>query len=62
MKKVITLIIFSLCFIGCNNAEKRIAYKATQENGIECAEGGCQGTYEGAEFIKGSDIAHQFSK
>lgn len=28
---------------------------------IECTEGGCAGAYESAEFIDGSDIAHQFS-
>ncbi len=61
MKKIITLLIFSLCFISCNKSEKKIAYNATQETGIKCSENGCQGLYEGAEFINGSDIAHQFS-
>ena len=28
---------------------------------IECSNDECQGQYEGAEFINGSDIAHQFS-
>ena len=28
---------------------------------MECSDNGCEGKYEGAEFIKGSDIAHQFS-
>ena len=28
---------------------------------IQCSEKGCFGTYEGPEFINGSDIAHQFS-
>ncbi|PIA78119.1 hypothetical protein BFR04_07765 [Gaetbulibacter sp. 4G1] len=61
MKKIITLLIFSLCFISCNKSEKKIAYNATQEARIKCSENGCQGIYEGAEFINGSDIAHQFS-
>jgi len=30
-------------------------------NQIVCSEEGCSGTYTGAEFINGSDIAHQFS-
>jgi hypothetical protein len=30
-------------------------------NSIECTDNNCQGQYEGAEFINGSDIAHQFS-
>lgn len=32
-----------------------------KETGIRCSENGCFGTYEGPEFINGSDIAHQFS-
>ena len=30
-------------------------------NNIQCNENGCKGSYNGAEFINGSDIAHQFS-
>lgn len=30
-------------------------------NTIECSNNECYGEYEGAEFINGSDIAHQFS-
>ena len=30
-------------------------------NTIECSSNECYGQYEGAEFINGSDIAHQFS-
>jgi len=35
----------------------------TNENvdGVVCTDSICKGTYNGAEFIKGSDIAHQFS-
>ncbi len=32
-----------------------------EEEGIECSENGCSGTYSGVEFINGEDIAHQFS-
>lgn len=28
---------------------------------LECSENGCFGQYKGAEFVNGSDIAHQFS-
>ena len=31
------------------------------DNQIECSENGCEGTYDGPEFINGSDVAHQFS-
>lgn len=30
-------------------------------NEITCTDNGCQGTYQGKEFINGSDVAHQFS-
>lgn len=32
-----------------------------QKNNIECSNNDCHGQYDGPEFIKGSDIAHQFS-
>ncbi|WP_394747656.1 adenine nucleotide alpha hydrolase family protein [Spongiimicrobium salis] len=31
------------------------------KNDIRCSDEACYGQYEGAEFINGSDIAHQFS-
>lgn len=50
---VILLITFSLLF--------SFAISDTQESEIECDDDGCRGVYTGAEFIDGSDIAHQFS-
>ena len=38
----------------------RKEYK-TINNEITCTENGCSGQYQGAEFIDGSDVAHQFS-
>ena len=32
-----------------------------EDSEIVCDDGGCIGTYTGAEFIEGSDVAHQFS-
>ncbi len=32
-----------------------------QQHSITCDDNGCAGQYTGAEFINGSDIAHQFS-
>lgn len=32
-----------------------------QAHSIECSDGSCYGEYSGAEFVNGSDIAHQFS-
>ncbi|MEW4925621.1 hypothetical protein [Algibacter sp. 2305UL17-15] len=61
MKHLVTLLISVLCFINCNNPKKDIAQNITKETGITCSNNGCEGTYQGAEFINGSDIAHQFS-
>lgn len=47
----IALITFG-CFFSFTNIEN---------NSIECSDKECQGQYVGAEFINGSDIAHQFS-
>ncbi len=33
----------------------------TNGQSIKCTDSDCQGQYEGAEFINGSDVAHQFS-
>lgn len=42
----------SLFFISSSNP---------QGHSIECTDGACFGEYAGAEFVNGSDIAHQFS-
>ena len=61
MKQLVTFLILGLCFINCNNSEKRLANIVAQETEIKCSADGCKGIYEGPEFINGSDIAHQFS-
>ncbi len=33
----------------------------SNNNVIECSDAACQGTYTGAEFVNGDDVAHQFS-
>ena len=40
-----------------------LLFSSLKENDhhIECTDGACFGEYEGAEFVQGSDIAHQFS-
>ena len=40
-----------------------LLFSSLKENdhSIECTDGACFGQYEGAEFVQGSDIAHQFS-
>lgn len=50
-------LLFSLLSAGCENANrKNLSY-----NDVECSLFGCSGSYEGLEFVGGSDVAHQFS-
>ncbi|MFT5778193.1 MAG: hypothetical protein ACI837_001149 [Crocinitomicaceae bacterium] len=60
IEKIILLIIGSYCF-GCTSSSTIDNQVTDQASAIECSENGCKGTYRGAEFINGSDIAHQFS-
>ena len=39
--------------MGCTNSEPRTTFSCTDE--------GCKGTYTGPEFVRLSDVAHQFS-
>ena len=55
MKKIFLLIVV---IIFCQSF---ICIEPFQNSEIECTEDGCFGSYEGPEFIKRSDIAHQFS-
>ena len=61
MKHFIAYLIIGLCFISCDNYYKNTATYKNIENDITCTENGCNGTYKGAEFIFGDDIAHKFS-
>ena len=61
MRQLATILIICVCFISCNNSDKKVTYIIKQKNKIDCSENGCEGTYEGSEFVNGSDIAHQFS-
>ncbi len=38
-----------------------VSEATAQQHSITCDDNGCAGQYTGAEFINGSDIAHQFS-
>lgn len=55
MKKVI-IFIFILITLG-----SLFSLTVGDNNSITCSNNGCSGQYEGAEFINGSDVAHQFS-
>ena len=60
MKQILILCI-GFSFFSCNNTDKKVAQNNSETTGIQCSEKGCFGTYDGPEFINGSDIAHQFS-
>lgn len=55
--RFITILFFSLISFFGNQSQ--ISEATT--NPISCTEKGCSGTYNGPEFVNGSDIAHQFS-
>lgn len=61
MNYLVSYLIIGSCFIGCNNADKKLALNTSQINKISCNQNGCKGTYEGKEFVNGADVAHQFS-
>lgn len=56
LKILLIILVTSSTIIG-------IAQTPNSENKhtIQCSNNGCHGEYVGAEFIKGDDIAHQFS-
>ena len=60
IEKLIVFII-GLCFFGCTSSNNINDIQIDENNQIVCTENGCKGTYSGAEFINGSDVAHQFS-
>lgn len=60
MKHLIIVLIVTISCSTCSNSKKgRLVQKDDKE--IMCSDSSCEGTYSGAEFINGSDIAHQFS-
>jgi len=52
--KYISILIILQLFISCSSHH-------IDNSEIICTDSGCYGTYIGPEFIKGSDVAHQFS-
>lgn len=61
MKQLVILLYIGFSFFNCNSSDKKLVQNISQKTGIKCSENGCFGTYEGPEFVNGSDIAHQFS-
>ena len=60
IEKLTVLIIGLYCF-GCTNSNNNNSLKVGNPSPITCNEKGCSGSYNGAEFVNGSDVAHQFS-
>tara|TARA_B100001063_G_C16774420_1_gene564002 strand:+ start:1403 stop:2323 length:921 start_codon:yes stop_codon:yes gene_type:complete len=48
-------------YIKSRKQKPIIVYPQKKNNTITCTDNNCQGTYQGKEFINGSDVAHQFS-
>ncbi len=53
MKPFFSSILYGLLFVGCTSSEPKTTFS--------CTDAGCTGTYIGPEFIRFSDVAHQFS-
>jgi len=54
---IVAVFCLGMLVVGCDKSD---AY-SKDSPGIECSLFGCAGSYEGVEFEKGSDVAHQFS-
>ena len=53
-----------LLSVSCKNDKQPasiLAMTHQENNEIRCTDNGCSGSYTGAEFINGDDVAHQFS-
>lgn len=58
--KLLLVILISFAFESCKEAKQPHSNPDNNKE-IQCSDLLCQGVYEGAEFINGSDIAHQYS-
>ncbi len=57
----IAAILLTVSLTSCKKQKEETLINSTEQNQITCTKKQCQGTYVGKEFIKGEDIAHQFS-
>ena len=55
------LLILYLLLTSYISSKKDPANSPLQDANIICTDNSCEGTYQGKEFIDGSDVAHQFS-
>ena len=56
---LLTLILLQL--LSCNSPTRNHPAKNSEKLEITCTDDACEGAYVGAEFVDGSDVAHQFS-
>lgn len=54
----LSLLLLSFFF---SENKTRESHNVLQKVNVKCFDKGCYGTYQGPEFINGSDVAHQFS-
>ena len=59
MKQLLTLLFIGFYFFNCNHNDKKQENNVNQEIGVKCSDVGCNGSYEGPEFINRVDVAHQ---
>ncbi len=57
MKQILVILIVTISY-SINN---KTFSQPENKHEINCTDNACEGFYKGAEFINGSDIAHQFS-
>ena len=58
---LILFVIPYLTLVNCKNENYSAHLTLYETEGITCTDEACKGTYQGKEFINGSDVAHQFS-
>ncbi len=64
MRIFFVIVSMFLVSVSCKNEKQPVSILAMtnqENNGIRCTDNGCSGSYTGAEFINGDDVAHQFS-
>src|SRR5690349_17165469 len=60
-KRILILLIIWLIWVRCDSVTTDNTKSRSDKTKIICTDKGCEGEYIGEEFIKGSDVAHQFS-
>lgn len=59
--RLFLFLLFITTSLSCQHSYRTDAQTTKATDPIICSDSKCQGKYVGPEFIKGSDVAHQFS-